>query len=216
VPIFRYDRATQEIDTNAYANLARGNAQVSSGRGGSVQMRIGRTPFPARDDWAPLSDGGVAIARVRDYHVDWYSASGRPTSGRPVDVDPVPVTGADKEKWRAERRAIVGPQLGRGGAPPRGAPPRSAMPDPEFPAFKPPFELGALARPNGELWVLRSRKATDSVPVYDVFNSTGTLIERIALPPMSRVVGFGIGTVYVARADQDDLQYLQRYRLQRR
>jgi hypothetical protein len=211
-PVLRYDRTTQRIDTIAYVKLAEGNAQVSSERTGLVQMQVGRKPFPARDDWAALSDGGVAVVRVHDYHVDAYFASGRHTSGPRVRVDAIPVTEADKEEWRAERRGIAGLQLGRGGAPMRGALPRSAS-EPEFPAFKPPFVMGAVARPNGELWVLRSRKASDMVPVYDVFNATGTLIARVALPALARIIGIGDGTLYVARTDPDDLQYLQRYQV---
>jgi len=37
-------------------------------------------------------------------------------------------------------------------------------------------------------------------------------VKKVSLNPDSRVVGFGKGTVYVARVDQDDLQYLQRYK----
>jgi len=32
------------------------------------------------------------------------------------------------------------------------------------------------------------------------------------LPKRSRLVGFGNGTVYTARFDEDDLQYLQKHR----
>jgi hypothetical protein len=39
------------------------------------------------------------------------------------------------------------------------------------------------------------------------------VVGRVALPADTRLVGFGNGTVYLARSDEDDLQYLQRYRL---
>jgi hypothetical protein len=213
-PVLRYDRLTRRSDTVAYVHLAKGNAQVSGGTG-MVRMQVGQRAFPSRDEWAALPDGGVAVVRVRDYHVDRYSAAGKRTSGAPVRVEAIPVTEADKEEVRAERRAIAvsGPQLGRGGTPPRGAPPTRSPREPEFPAFKPPFVLGGVfARPNGELWVLRSRKAGDKVPVYDVFNAVGTLTVRVTFPLKTRLVGFGNGTVYVVRVDDDDLQYLQRYR----
>jgi hypothetical protein len=45
-----------------------------------------------------------------------------------------------------------------------------------------------------------------------VFDRTGALVKQVVLNPNSRVVGFGKGTVYVARTDEDDLQYLQRYK----
>jgi hypothetical protein len=45
-----------------------------------------------------------------------------------------------------------------------------------------------------------------------VFDQQGRKIAEVTLRPRSRVVGFGQGTVYVARSDEDDLQYLERYR----
>jgi hypothetical protein len=213
-PVLRYDRLTGKSETLAYVHLAKGNARVS-GTDGMVQTRIGLKAFPARDDWVPLPDGGVAVVRVRDYHVDRYSAAGNRTSGPPVRVDALPVTEADKTEWRAERKAPSGSgiQQGRGGAPPRAAPP-VALPEQEFPEFKPPFVVGAVfARSNGDVWVLRSRRAGDPVPVYDVFNSSGTMVSRVAFPTRTRLLGFGNGTAYVVRNDEDDLQYLQRYKL---
>jgi hypothetical protein len=212
-PVLRYDRATRRTDTVAYVQLAKGNAGVSGGQG-MVQLRVGQQAFPAHDEWVATADGGVAVVRVRDYHVDRYSASGSLVSGPPVTVDAIPVTEADKEEWRAARRALVGQgmQQGRGGGTTMtGAPP--PRPDPEFPAFKPPFvPMGVFARPNGDVWVLRSRKAGDAIPVYDVFDATGKMIARIAFPAKTRLVGFGNGTIYAARSDEDDLEYLQRYR----
>jgi len=51
------------------------------------------------------------------------------------------------------------------------------------------------------------------VPTFDVFDQTGRVVSRVALPAETRLIGFGNGTVYLARSDEDDLQYLQRYRL---
>jgi len=88
------------------------------------------------------------------------------------------------------------------------------LPDPEWPASMPPFVYyETFARPNGELWVLRSHKAADA-RVYDVFGPASTIVAQVALPPKTRLVGFGNGTVYLVRRDDDDLEYLQRYRLQ--
>jgi hypothetical protein len=61
------------------------------------------------------------------------------------------------------------------------------------------------------VWVLRTRPASDKIPSYDVFDRTGALVKKVALAPNHRVVGFGKGAVYVARSDEDDLQYLQKY-----
>ena len=83
-----------------------------------------------------------------------------------------------------------------------------------WPAVMPPFPAAAaVVAPDGRLWVLRTRAHDDAIPSYDVFDGRGQLAERIALPRQTRLVGFGARTVYLARKDDDDLQYLQRYRL---
>jgi hypothetical protein len=69
-----------------------------------------------------------------------------------------------------------------------------------------------LVMPAGEVWVERTRQADDPTPVYDIFDGAGKLTGLATLRPRSRVVGFGRGAVYVVRIDEDDLQYLERYR----
>ena len=207
-PVLRLDRATRKFDTLAYVQLARGNARGSGGPNG-VMMMTGLKAFPSRDDWTPLPDGGVGIARVRDYHVERYTASGARIAGPPVRWTAIPVTEEEKEAWRAARRGL--PAAGRGGAILKNLPP---PPQSEFPPVMPPFVAAAtVARPNGEMWVLRSHKSSDA-PIYDVFGATGSMIRRVAMPgPTARLVGFGVNTVYVVRRDADDLEYLQRYTL---
>jgi len=46
-----------------------------------------------------------------------------------------------------------------------------------------------------------------------VFDPTGHQLERVALKPRTRVVGFGKTTMYVVRRDEDDLEYLGRLAL---
>jgi hypothetical protein len=217
-PILRYDRSTKRSDTLAWVHLPPNNVRVSGGRGNTMVM-MGAQPFARRDEWAPLPDGGVAIARVADYHVDLFAANGaRRASGPAVRFDVLPVTEADKDEYRKARMSAIGMTVRvEGGVTTRGAGPVGnipAMPEPEWPATKPPFgSQSVFARSNGEVWVLRSRRAGDRVPVYDVFDATGRMIGRVQLPERTRLIGFGNGTVYVVRVDEDDLQYLQRYRL---
>jgi hypothetical protein len=91
-------------------------------------------------------------------------------------------------------------------------------PTPEFAETKPPFVAtgfgvanSVLGTPDGEVWVLRTRPAGDKVPSYDVFDGSGNLVRQVTLSPNTRVIGFGKGTVYAVRSDEDDLQYLQMY-----
>lgn len=178
-------------------------------------MANGVRAFASRDDWVALADGGVAVVRVADYHVDWYSPSGNHTAGPAVVTDRIPVTEADKEQKRKERLAAMGsamPRNGNSAAPPPTNIP--GLPELTFPPLKPPFELGnAFARPNGEVWVLRSSRVGNPIAVYDVFTRAGGMIGRVAFPPRTRLLGFGSATLYAVRLDNDDLAYLERWRL---
>jgi hypothetical protein len=63
------------------------------------------------------------------------------------------------------------------------------------------------------VWVLRSRAANDKIAVYDVFTRTGGLSSRVEFPRNSRLIGFGNGTLFTVRLGEDDLQYLERWKV---
>jgi hypothetical protein len=201
--LLRFDRRDGTLDTVAWVRLAKGDVRVTPGPGKGVSITTGAQAFPTRDDWVALPEGGIAVVRVRDYHVDWYPMSGKPVSASPVRFAPITVTEREKEAWRAERRSrVVSRSVG-------GT--QANLPEPEWPATMPPFVYWqTFSRPNGDLWVLRSHKA-DTNPVYDVFSALGALRERVALPVGTRLVGFGNATAYLVRRDDDDLEHLQRY-----
>jgi hypothetical protein len=177
-------------------------------------MGPGKVYAPS-EGWAVSGDGRVARVTPAPYRVIWYDGSNRMTQGAVQAYSPIKVGEAEKNLVREQRKkqrpmiiTMGGP--GGGGAAP---PPNVQVPEPEFEETMPPFDRsGVLATPEGEVWVLRNRPANDKVPTYDVFDKSGALVKKIALEPNSRVVGFGKGTVYVAKSDEDDLQYLQRYR----
>ena len=223
-PIIRFDRSTKKTDTLAWIGVPK--AQIQSSQGGTnIAVRVGGgNPFSAVDDWAVTPDGRVAIVRTKDYHVDWYAPNGQRTSGPATAYDKIKVTEDDKKQWRERQASGAGAtgiaitrEIGPGGTTQSAgvAPPNMRAPEPtDWPDVKPAFVAqAATAAPNGQLWVLRTRRANDKVPTYDVFDATGRVVSRVALPPSTRVVGFGNGTVYLARSDEDDLQYLQRYRM---
>jgi len=223
-PIIRLDRATKKTDTLAFLYVPTTTIRTSQG-GSNVSIRAGgATPFAAADDWAVTPDGRLAIVRVKDYHVDWYAPNGQKTSGPAIAYEKLKVTEDDKKAFRERRAAgggnavMITRQVGPGGTSQSAgvAPPTSMqLPEPtDWPDVKPAFTgQSAIAAPNGQLWVLRTRPAKDKIPTYDVFDATGRVVGRIALPQDTRLLGFGNGTVYLARSDEDDLQYLQRYRL---
>lgn len=222
-PILRLDRTTKKTDTVAFVRVPNTTIRTSQG-GTNVSIRAGGgNPFVSVDDWAVTPDGRVAVVRTKDYHVDWYGPDGKRTSGPAIAYDRIKVTEDDKKAFRERRAAggnglVITQQNGPGGTS-SSASAAGAMlgqlPEPtDWPDVKPAFVgTAAAATPNGQLWVLRTRAAKDKIPMYDVFDGSGKVIGRVALPANTRVVGFGANTVYVARSDEDDLQYLQRYRL---
>lgn len=228
--LVRLDRATGRVDTLARVQLPEGREQGSQSLGGGMLRLLDNRPLAAEDVAAVGRDGRVAIVRATDYHVEWIDAQGRRTAGPSVPYERIRVTDAEK---RAALEAMIVP----GRIITRANPDAQAMPMPRpratprtagsgpplppgfdeasmlWPANKPPFLAnGATVTPDGELWVLRTRRRTDSIPTYDVFDAQGRLTTRVALPMRTRLAGFGRGTVYLVRSDDDDLQYLKRYR----
>lgn len=215
--VIRWNFAAKKTDTLAMLALPKGSSQVSGGAG-RVNVQIGGgNPFTPRDEWAVAPDGRVAVLRAGDYHVEWISPNGQKTVGAPIKYDPLKVTEAHKAEWREGRKNSLGIMMrnenGRMSAqavPGGGA----GAPEPtDWPEYLPPF-LGdpGLVAPNGQLWVRRTA-APGAPPTYDVIDATGKLVSHVVLPQKTRLVAFGNGVVYLVRLDNDDLQYLGRYRL---
>lgn len=215
VPLLLWDRAQGRVDRLGKIKIP-GMAMATAGGAQARTVAIRQQPLPVADAWSVTPDGRIGIARVGDYHVDWW---GTPRAiGRPVKYTPVEVTKRDKEivaerarDARAGLRMTVGgpARPARGGS---GAPPSAPdLPEPEWPEFKPPFVAnGAMATHEGQLWVERSQPA-DADRLYDVFGADGNLLRQVKMSADRRLVGFGAGTVYLARSDEDELQYLERY-----
>lgn len=215
VPILRWDRARSAIDSVAWVGVPKSSVSTSGGRG-QVAIRIGGGKvFEPQEAWGVAADGSVARVMPAPYRVIWYPATpGAPVAGAEIAWTPLKVTEADKQEV-IEARKRMRPMMvaiGEGGRqrPPANAPP---MPEPEFAETKPPFagNSAVLVTAEGEVWVQKSQPAGAANPLYEVFDRSGKLVRKVTLNPRSRVVGFGEGTVYVARMDEDDLEYLERY-----
>jgi hypothetical protein len=221
-PVMRYNRTTKATDTITYVKLPANNAQISSTGGGNtrnVSVRIGtRAPFAARDGWTVLPNGTVVVARVKDYHLDVFTAANQKASGPAVAFTAVKVGNAEKQEYRESLKNanVVGIMRTNDNGNTRTQamtqPPPAQEPE-SWPDVKPPFSsTNVYARPNGEVWVARSRPASDDVPRYDVFVN-GRLTSQVTLPRKTRLLGFGSGNaIYTVRSDEDDLQYVQRFR----
>jgi hypothetical protein len=218
-PIIRFGRTTLRADTVAFTRLAKGNGSVTGRAGGGVELRNGlANPLVPVDDWVALPDGRVVVIRADDYHADLYHSPAASKSGPRIAYEKIKVDDAVKrmvEEQRVQlRRNAPNRVPGRGGAPARGLPTPTRPVFGDWPAFMPPFlAQAAVARPNGQVWVLRTQRPGNDAPLYDVLDDTGRLIGRVVLPHETRLVGFGQGTVYLVRIDDDDLEHLQRYRL---
>lgn len=96
--------------------------------------------------------------------------------------------------------------------PQRGPDPRD--PQPRWPEFMPPFLHHTLRfAPDGMLWVRRTVPAY-SAPSHDVIDGSGKLVRKVERAKRTRIIGFGAnGANYISRRDENDLEFLQRYRL---
>jgi hypothetical protein len=172
--------------------------------------------------WSVAPDGRVAIVSPEPYRVDWFATTGTRSAGPVLRYDRLKLTEADKAPVQSPNCGYsINRGSGGGGAiqtQTRAAVSgalNSAPPRTDYPEYKPPFlgRYGApIVAPNGELWVGRSRGPNDP-PIYDVFDARGQLTARVQLPNGTRISAFGNGTIYLYRMDEDDLVYLQRYRL---
>jgi hypothetical protein len=90
----------------------------------------------------------------------------------------------------------------------------AAQPLATFPAYKPPvpqnLQYTVMFDGAGMLWVPRDRARGDQVQTYDVIAEGKGLVGRVKVPQGVRLVGFGKGAVYFARAENGD-EWLERY-----
>jgi hypothetical protein len=205
VPVIRWDPKSGRLDTMGLVLEPALARPAESSSGGRTVIMSRPEPFTPQDEWTVTRDGRVVMLRSGSYRADWRTADGRRGSGPPVTYEKVRVTQADKDRLtKGSRQAVIA-----GGAKIDMAPESAS--DFKWPAYKPPFQpSSAQATPDGRVWVQRSG-ADGAAPVYDEFDETGRLVRQIAVAKGSRVVGFGKGVVYVARTDEDDLVYLQKF-----
>jgi hypothetical protein len=223
VSIIRWDPKAKRVDT--LGKVPSGMTVNTSGSSGnSMRVMISSKPWTAAPAWGALPDGRVAVVQPAPYRVDVIGANKMVTRGPAQPYTPIKVTAAERTAYREAQKNSSGFSISRSVGGPGGGgtsistarPPASAqeIPDSDFPATMPPFsgQNSVQVSPEGEIWVLRTRPASDKAPKYDIFNSAGQLIGKATLKPNSSVVGFGSGVVYVARQDpEDDLRYLEVY-----
>ncbi|HEX7122787.1 MAG TPA: hypothetical protein VF178_10495 [Gemmatimonadaceae bacterium] len=198
VAIERWDPVTKRRDTVAVHNLRLPAHELKPGESDP--------PFTTGIQWAVAPDGRVALVHPSDYHVEYVNPNGTRTKGAPIRYTRVRVSQEHREAFLEQRRRPACP-----------LPANVRMmvgDDPtEWPDYLPPFLSGAARfASDGILWVLRTGPA-DGPPTYDLIDGAGRLVHRVILPPRAKLLGFGKGSVYIVKLDDDDLQFLQRHPL---
>jgi|CXWL01.1.fsa_nt_gi hypothetical protein len=220
--ILRWDRVAKRIDT--LGKVPSGMSVNTSGSSGNnMRVMISSKPLAAVPVWTALPDGRVVIVQPSPYRVDVLGTNKSVSRGPVQAYTPIKMTAAERNAYRTAlkssspigiTRTSGGPGGGTNVSTTAQGPAAREIPDEDFPAVMPPFSgLNSVQiSPDGEIWVLRTRPASDKIPTYDIFNSAGQLTGKATLKPNSTVVGFGAGAVYVARQDpEDDLRYLEKY-----
>jgi hypothetical protein len=167
----------------------------------------------AADAWAVFADGRVAIVRNNPYSVEFIAADGKKSAPVRVAYTQIPVTEADKKAEMDEAQRLMKEQSK---AVQKMMPNNITMefemlPPVAWPATYPAVSpLGAMAAPDGRLWVKRSVPAREGREMWDVLDQSGRLVGRWRLPAKTTIVGMGNGVVFAARTDEDDFRYAQR------
>lgn len=194
-----------------------GKPQISRS-GNAMKYTMAYPGLVSADSWAVFPDGRIAIVRGIDYSVEFIGTDGKKTVPVKVSWEPIKVTAADQKAEMDEARRLMGEQ---GKAAQKMLPAGFTMdfellPPATWPANYPPVSpLGAMASPDGRLWVKRAIPFRTGREQWDVLDASGKLVARWRLPAKTSIVGVGQGVVYTARTDEDDLRYLQRVEIPR-
>ena len=212
--IERLDRATGRRDTVALHPL-RKNSNTRLLGGGFVVSSPNLAAFPAWDQWVAAPDGRIAFIYYDPYHVDYALPDKSVVRGKTIAYDRVKVDDALRKQWREEReRPVMTLTYVRAGGTTTIGPQKRTYQEPsEWPEYLPPYTSSTMMfSSDNVLWIQRAT-AAGLPPTFDLIGGKGELVGRVILPPRTKLIGFGTGTVYIARMDDDDLQYLQRYSL---
>lgn len=212
--LVRFDLATRKLDTAAFFRIPKFSLTMSRTPNGGITVTSTFNPLPLADDWAILSDGTIAVVRGKDFHIDWISPEGTVTSAPKIPFEWERLTDEDKVAFMdsvkpAIEKALASAALAFGGAR-EGGPGGRALPQlnfvspSELPDYQPPFGPGATrADAEGNLWI-RTSQNVNGLPVYDIVNRKGGLIDRVQLPAGRVIAGFGAGgIVYLGVRDAD-------------
>lgn len=186
VAIMRWSPRTRSLDTIAFAQTGVNAVHDRSNAGAFQEMSAVMRPRPLGDVWGVFPDGALIVARVRDYHVEYFSAVGRRVAGPRIPYTPIRVPAAERT----------------------GHPPN---PDKFRPAVLGSYAPKPTVSRDSLFWVQRPTALETDAERYDVFDRSTRLVRHVVLPKDTRLVGFGSGTIYVAHTAEDGTEHLRRY-----
>ncbi|MGV3711002.1 MAG: hypothetical protein ACO1Q7_19420, partial [Gemmatimonas sp.] len=174
LPILRANFDTRKTDTVTFVRVPKNEFSTQSTEDGGTRVITKINPLPQADDWATLSDGTVAVIRVLDYHVDWYTPDGKHVASPKLPFDWKELKDEDKAKIIDSLKTAAevytkaaAAQMGNNGNGNRIAF-EPVAPD-RLPDFYPPIRQGTtLADADGNLWIL---PATSTISANDFINA---------------------------------------------
>jgi hypothetical protein len=151
-----------------------------------------RRLYASPDQWGVLPDGTLWILRGEQNRVDRRSPAGGWSIGTPRAWVPIQTTSRDRryfdQGWIKAEDSVLQP-----------------MAD-----VKGPFQDGAIAAPDGEVWAQLNTVAGDSVTRYALFPVDGPSTRTVILPKGRKVVAVTARHVYAVHEDEDGFQVLER------
>jgi hypothetical protein len=192
VSLSNLDRADTVMDVRGrYLSVMRG------AKGGMNYLFY--NPLAVEDQVVLGRDGWFAYAASAPYHVWWIGPDGTTIRGkgleRPQLLDDTMKKHAQHEYDAPRERAgfQISDYL-------------------NWPMVLPAFHIDALQlTDDGKLVIQRTAAPGRTDRLYDVVDRAALFVERIAVEPTRRIVGFGKGTVYVVATDSDGLETLARH-----
>jgi hypothetical protein len=167
-------------------------------------------PFSAPDQWLVSPDGTVIIARVREYRLEVLTPDGGRRLGPPIPYDRVVVTRSDRDgylgRFRERFSSMIPTEVVN-----------THVRAIKFPEHRPPFDGTIHVAPDRRIWIPRPAVASEGPLTYDVVAiDDGRLIERVVMPPDTKILGFGSEALYAVFVDEFDLLRARRYTLEPR
>ncbi|MES2305275.1 MAG: hypothetical protein V4558_07195 [Gemmatimonadota bacterium] len=223
VEIQRLDRKTGKTATlTRIRNVTSQMKPKIEPDGAGMKLTMTAPDGQAMDAWTVLPDGRVAVLRDGVYRVHLVADGGKEVLGPVIPYVAVPITATERKAivdsmraatdrmMTASRKAFSAAAGASGKAPPKF---EAVVLEPAKWATAKAAYTGITSSPDGLLWVSLSSPTGSRTQRFDVLSGAGALLAHVQLASGESLVGWGRGTIYTMRMDEDDLQYLRRYTL---